>query len=220
MSNSGLMRGLYGMHFRMMTYSTIWGFATGAAIGDVSTRFALIPYRAAWVIVGAASLLWLFALIAPMVFQLYKYVLPTALPLALTMSFGIAGMAAGYALSMVARIIGDLRRFTFIAESYAKMGTNPPGLGPRGYSPRRDIIARPLVGAVVAGTVLAWTLGNGFGVTLTDPGVGTFSRFIDSDASALTGQLAVFCLMWGLQRQLFESGVDIWTTPRLLSLRH
>jgi len=220
MNRSQVPRGLYKMHFLMIMSATFWGLLTGVAGGLLSTRPDLTLVESAWVVVGFALLSWLYSLAVPLGFQLYKYVLPTALPLVGTILLGITGMVIGYAGAMVIRLIGDLRRFLFIAESYARRGMDPPGVGPGGYSPPRDIIMRPLLGSLVAGVAIAWILSGNFGVTWTNPGAGTFASIVSESATGeVIGKLGAFCLMWGFIRQLFESGIDIWTTPRFYSPR-
>jgi hypothetical protein len=214
MNRRSLLSGLYRMHGTMLAYSSVWALLVGIVVvllmKQTSANISFTKAAGACVAVGLLS--WVFSLLSPMSFQLHKYILPMAMPLLGTALFGISGMVLGYAGSFFLRIIGDLRRFAAMVYLAGR------GPDPKQYNPLRDIILRPAFAALVAGVAIALTLRN-FGVELATPGRGYFSAIIDASPEGKLPQLPVFCLIWAFTRQLFESGVDIWTTPAFWSRR-
>jgi hypothetical protein len=208
MNREALPSGLYRMHGRMLASSSLWGLLVGmAGVLLMKQTNPSMPFARAigsCVIVGLLS--WLFSLLSPMSFQLYKYVLPMAMPLLGAALLGISGMGIGYAVAFFLRIIGDVRRLIFMVMAGAQRPDSTQ------YHFVRDVIIRPAIGFAAACTAIALTL-HKLGVLWGSPGSGEFAAIIALPESRNLVQLPAFCLMWGFSRQLFESGVDIWTTP-------
>ncbi len=96
------------------------------------------------VFAGLATATWVFALVRPLSFPVYKGVLPALFPMIGLLAFGLIGFAAGWLAVAICHAIADARRFARLCEM-------------TGGAPPTEIVPLLTVGIVVAGLVIgAW----------------------------------------------------------------
>jgi hypothetical protein len=120
----------------------------------VSYIFALLyaPTSSSAVILvfsAVATAIWIFALIAPLVFPIYKGILPALFPMMGLLLFGLLGFAIGWFLAGFFQCIADFQRYAHLSEI-------------TGGAPPAEIIPLQAIGILFAGLAIGiWFVNQG-----------------------------------------------------------